>query len=121
MFINYFLSIVSIAGVAVLWRNLLRDLPHLKKFVRSLPNLLSRALLCGFCFTYWFSFLFLFIFNPLTGWEAPFRDFLPIYFYPALTFLFSWLAISFGAVFLRFLYAFLQERLNQILGHTPHH
>ncbi len=123
MFTDYIFSILTIAGIAVLWRNLLHDLPKLKQFTHSLPWFFRKALNCGFCFTFWISLFFVIIFNPLHDWLPPFRFYIPYSF--LLNILCSWMTVGIGAVIIRFGYVALQElvhyqvhELNREEGHS---
>jgi hypothetical protein len=104
-----------IASIAILWRSTLNKKPNLGKFLKkTFPAFLGTALTCGLCFTYWVALGFVLFYNPLPFDFFTFNDFIcykTIYF--SHIFL-SWMFIGFVAVFFRFLYVFLQEKVNYI-------
>lgn len=112
MLIDYFFSILTVAGIAVLWRNLLKDLAWLKHLVGKLPWILKKAVSCGFCFTYWLSLFFVILCNPLQGWLPPLRIDLSSYLILPLQILMSWMIVGIGSVIIRFGYAALQELVH---------
>ena|SRR5258708_4715315 len=124
MITDYIFSILAIAGIAVLWRSLLADHASIKEWlIRHVP-LLKPSLACGTCFTYWLTLLFVLIFDPLHGWLPPLRFALP----SPLDWLFSlglsWMAVSMGALVIRFIYALIEEHVwyaVHILRGSHHH
>ncbi len=101
---------VSVAGVGTIWKSLLRDVPALKSAVgRTLPAFLTESVLCGFCFTFWLSLAFVFVFDPLRGWTPAARIALPTPLLFPVHLFFSWMAMGSVAWFFRFLLDELQE------------
>jgi hypothetical protein len=123
MLTDYLLSVLAIAGVAVLWRNLREDLPKLEAFIGKFPWLFRKSLRCGYCSTMWISFAFLLAFDPLRAWLPAAR--LPEGLHAPAAFLLHWMALGFGSVALRFKYVLWQEGVHDLLhargGHHHHH
>jgi len=98
MWTDYFVAVLAIAGIAVLWRNLILTSQAgkgwLARWVDALPMRLSKSLTCGSCFTYWLALFFIFWFDPFNG---------------QYNIIITWMALAMGAVFIRFAYVALQE------------
>jgi len=105
---TYLYSILALAGIAVLWRKVLVDHPYIQNIIQANLGYFSNALLCGLCFTYWISLGFVLVYNPIQ-FQFPLHHY--------AQFFFSWMAVAFGAVFLRFLYVAIQE----IVHYQVHH
>ncbi len=115
MFQSIILSVLTISGVAVLWRKLLHDHPQWKEWIVFRMPVLSKALTCGLCFTYWLAFFFVLWRNPIPNWT---HSVLITHFF------LSWMVVAFVAVFLRFLYVSLQELVHyqvHVLRGEHHH
>lgn len=112
MLIDLFLSSFTIAGIAVIWRNWLHDHPAWKEYIQKYLKGFYKVLLCGSCFTYWISLLFLLIHNPLQSWILE----EPIIFKMAA----SWMALAFLSVSLRFLYVLIQENVHRLVHAHDH-
>ncbi len=102
-------SSLIISSIAILWRSTLNKNDNLGAYLRNFfPVFLGTALTCGLCFTYWISLFFVLVFNPLplNFFEFNYNNnfFTHIFF--------SWMNIGFVSLFLRFLFAFLQEKVN---------
>lgn len=113
MIITIFLTGAFVAGVAVLWRNLIYDNKGLRDALHTrLPKTIQTALTCGFCFTFWFALLTVLILNPLQGWQLPLRFAIA----PAFLFIFqlfsSWMIVGVIAAIIRFSYVALQELVH---------
>ena len=93
---------ISIAGLSALWKNLL-DEPLILRTVKRLPYVVSRALTCGFCFTYWLSLIVLLIMDNFT-------------FDSILSFIKNWMILSLISASLYYLFMILQE-ISIILAH----
>lgn len=95
----------------------MKDFPDLKKFIQNkLPDLVSRALCCSFCFTFWISSLFVLIFNPLNDWLPLFRFHFLNNFNLFISIFFSWMVIGSGSWIVRF----VMDEL-QLLVHYQNH
>lgn len=102
-------SSLIISSVAILWRSTLNKNHKLGPYLRKVfPVFLGTALTCGLCFTYWVALFFIILFNPL-----------PVEFFSFnygqnfwIHIFFSWMSLGFVSVFLRFLFAFMQEKVN---------
>lgn len=112
MLIDFLFSSLVVAGIAILWRALRMRHKIFARFFKKHLGFFSTAILCGFCFTYWTSFFFLLIFNPLSEWMPPMRHNLPDNIETIFHFLMSWMALSFAAVTLRFMFALLLEAVD---------
>lgn len=101
-------------------RNVIDDFPALEKFLYiTLGGKGSKAITCGFCFTYWAALIYILIFHPLSAY------FLPGIF--GFDILFEWFIFAFVAVAFRSAYLLLQEIiyyfvhvLNQKKHYHPH-
>jgi hypothetical protein len=115
MLTTYFLSVMAVAGAAVIWRNWLEGHPaFVDGLKRRSPRVVSKGLTCGSCFTYWLSLGFVLRFDPLAeAWPGGLMHVLV-----------TWLALAMGAVFVRFSYVLVQERVHDIVHgrdrHTGH-
>jgi biopterin-dependent aromatic amino acid hydroxylase len=108
---------LGIGSFAVIWRKLLNDLPRLRDFIQKrIPYPLSRALMCGFCFTYWLSLASLIIFDPLNGWLPPLQGFTSPTLHPFAYLFLSWMLLGFVALLWRSLFVIIQE----LIGHLPY-
>src|SRR3989344_5881101 len=114
MILSIFIISVSIASIGTIWKSLIRDIPSLKNFLkRVLPSLVSQAVFCGFCMTFWISLFTVLIFNPLASWVLPFR--FPIsnlFVINFFHFIFSWMTIGGVAWFFRFLFDELYDLIH---------
>ena len=110
MIFNLIMTALAIGSFAVIWRKLLNDLPQLRDGItKYIPYPASRALMCGFCFTYWLSLGSLIIFNPLNGWLPPTQPFIPPVIDPFVYIFFSWMVLGFTALLWRSLFVVIQE------------
>ena len=110
MIFNLIMTGLIIGSFAVIWRKLLNDLPQLREGIKThIPYPLSRALTCGFCFTYWFSLGSLIIFNPLNGWLPPMQPIIPSMLGPSIYLSVSWMLLGFIALLWRSLFVMIQE------------
>jgi hypothetical protein len=116
MFINIIFSSLCIAGIAIIWREVLMQNPNIKEWIlRFIPFPFGKAITCGFCFTYWLSLFVVVCIDPLSGWLPPFR--FPVYsfFVPFVQILSSWMIIGTIALTLRFLNIFIHEIIHFII------
>jgi len=119
-----FISSSVIASISILWRSTLNKFPKSRSKIKSIfPYFLGTALTCGLCFTYWVAFFFVLIFKPFH-----LEDFELIknlnYFNNLFNFFVSWMILGLIAIFIRFVFAFLQEKvnyMNEVNGHGHHH
>ena len=121
---SFILSSFVVAGIAVLWRALRMRHAGLVKFLRKYLGFYATAFLCGFCFTFWVSFFYLLVFNPLSWWELPFRYEVADNVYLVIHFLCSWMALGFTSVTLRFIFVLLKESVDHFTHHinpNPNH
>ncbi len=116
---------LSVAGAAVLWRNILRDWPALSQFLRNHTHpLVNKSLQCGFCFTYWIGLIAVTIMNPLSVWAVPFRFYINPLFSRGIHFILSWMIVGIISVTVRFFYVILQETVHYFVHHInpdPNH
>ena len=113
MIFNLIMTGLIIGSFAVIWRKLLNDLPQLREGIKThIPYPLSRALTCGFCFTYWFSLGSLIIFNPLNGWLPPMQPIIPSMLGPSIYLSVSWMLLGFIALLWRSLFVMIQEFID---------
>jgi hypothetical protein len=70
-------------------------------------------LTCGSCFTFWLTLIFVLIFNPLGTCLSSEMPLISILF--PVSYFAQWMSLGWGAVFLRFLYIYLQESVNAIV------
>lgn len=108
-------SSLIVASVSILWRSTLNKNKSIGKYLRNkFPVFLGTALTCGLCFTYWVTLFFVLAYKPLPldfFIFNNFENFEPKY----ISYLFlSWMIIGYGAVSFRFLYVFLQEKVNYL-------
>lgn len=113
MSIDFLFSSFAIAGIAVLWRNLIKDHPLWETAIKKALGTWNKLLLCGSCFTYWLSLIFLLIHNPLAAWA-------PDTALPVRLFI-TWMALAFAAVSFRFGYVYLQEKVHHLVHSTENH
>lgn len=115
---NFILTALFTASIAVVWRNLLTDIPALHAWIgNNLPRVLSKAIRCGFCSTYWISFIVVIIFNPFGEYMPLLRISMPDFLLHIGAFLFAWMSVGMVAVFIRFIYIAIQEFVHYEL-HT---
>jgi hypothetical protein len=114
MFQSIIFSVLSISGVAVLWRKLLHDHPVWKDWIVFHMPVLGKALTCGLCFTYWLALFFVLWRNPLPNWTGS-----VFVVHVSL----SWMVVAFISVFLRFSYVAIQELVHYQVHHLrqEHH
>lgn len=99
--------IMSVAGVAVLWRNFLEMNPRVRDLLRKyLPAALFKALTCGSCFTYWIALAAVVMVGSSPG---PLHLFL------------DWMATAMGASIIRFGYVYIQESVHDIVHSRDRH
>jgi hypothetical protein len=117
----YFISATALAGFAVLWRNWLEDHPNWKDWLHVHAKAAGKALTCGSCFTYWLTLVFVALFNPLRSFAMPifftFNSSVSHIFFYAI----EWMSLAWGALFLRFLYVFLQESVSRLVHERDEH
>ncbi len=102
-----------IGSITVIWRKLLNDLPSLREGIKAhVPYPISRALTCGFCFTYWFSLGALIVFNPLNGWLPTMQPIVPSILDPFIYLFISWMILGFTALLWRSLCVIIQEFID---------
>jgi hypothetical protein len=106
---NYFISASALAGFAVLWRNWLNDHQQWKGFLEKYLGRFSKMLTCGSCFTFWITLAYVLILNPLNISFAP----------HFVGYFIEWLSLGWTAVFLRFSYIAVQEKVSMMV-HRPH-
>jgi len=111
---QFIISILSVAGFTVIWRNWINDHPKYKIKIENILGSYKKVLLCGSCFTYWISLIFTIINNPL---KSMWGDSM----YSGFYFIASWMALSYGAVFARFLYILIQENVHNLVHNHNHH
>jgi hypothetical protein len=103
----------AVGSFSVIWRKLLNDLPRFRKNIDThIPYPISRALICGFCFTYWLSLASLLIFDPLKGWLPPLQTIVPTELSPFIYICFSWMTLGFIALLWRSLFVIIQELID---------
>jgi hypothetical protein len=118
-------SALIISAISILWRSTLKKKPAMsEKLKKTFPFFLGTAITCGLCFTFWVSFFFVLIFNPIPQTFFSFNNFenLSVVFF-SHRFL-SWMILGVVALFIRFTYAILEEtvdKLNELNGHSHHH
>ena len=108
-------SMVIIASISILWRSTLNKKDALRVSLQKIfPVFLGTALTCGLCFTYWITLVFVLTVTPIPYGFFSFSH----HTYPVVSGIlhtfFSWMFIGLGALFLRFLYALLQEHVNKL-------
>ena len=105
---EYFISIATIAGFTIIWRNWLEDHESWKNFIQNNLSFIGKAFLCGSCFTYWMSLLYVLCIKPIANiFSVSFSTYI----------FFSWMAISYGSVLLRFFYVMIQEVVHYQMHH----
>ncbi|MGB7957713.1 MAG: hypothetical protein WCF77_02625 [Minisyncoccia bacterium] len=110
---NLVMTGLAIGSVAVIWRKLLNDLPHLREGIKKyIPYPASRALVCGFCFAYWLSLGSLIVFNPLNGWLPAVQPIIPAIIDPFIYIFTSWMILGFTALLWRSLFVIIQELID---------
>jgi len=122
--INFLISTLVVSGIAVLWRALRMRHAGLVAFLRKYLGFYATAFLCGFCFTFWVSFFYLLVFNPLESWVLPFRYIPSGPIVSFLHFLCSWMALGFVSVTFRFVFVLLKESVDHFTHHinpNPNH
>jgi hypothetical protein len=115
----YFVSTTALAGIAVLWRNWLEDHVAWKNWLANYFGVVSKALTCGSCFTFWIALAFVLAFDPLKSifYAAPLFAGSNI----LILYLIQWMSFGWGAVFLRFSYVALQETVGKMVHGTGDH
>lgn len=104
---------LAIGSFSVIWRKLLNDLPRLRNLIgKHAPYPISRALTCGFCFTYWLSLGSLSIFNPLNDGFPPVQAIVPAVLFPFIYIFVSWMMLGFVALLWRSLFVIIQELID---------
>jgi hypothetical protein len=109
MLINFFLSSCAIAGIAVLWRNILNDHVSLKEGIENKLKFFHKIFTCGSCFTYWISLLFVVLSDPLDFWLPFSAEFFNLFVH--------WMAVAFLSVIMRFTYISIQELVYYQVHH----
>jgi hypothetical protein len=113
MILNLIMTGLAIGSFAVIWRKLLNDAPRLRNGIKAhIPYPISRALTCGFCFTYWLSLVSLIIFNPLNGWLPPLQSVIPSTLIPFIYLSVSWMTLGFISLLWRSLFVIIQEFID---------
>lgn len=113
MIFNIVMAGLAIGSFAVIWRKLLNDLPRLRDSIKKyIPYPISRALVCGFCFTYWLSLVSLVVFNPLGDWLPPLQSIVPVALDPFIYISISWMILGFIALLWRSLFVIIQELID---------
>lgn len=120
MIINLFIISISVAGFAILWRNLIYDSPNLRANLKKVPNFLHIALTCGFCFTFWISLVAAILFDPFQAWQVPFRIVALAPLSPLFEYIASWMAVGTFAAMIRFAYIAIQEFVHYEVHHLNH-
>lgn len=115
----YFISAAALAAFAVLWRNWLEDHPHWKDWLHGYLGVIAKALTCGSCFTFWITLIFVLIFNPIGMFFSLVAPFSGLRF--GTSYLFQWMALGWGALFLRFLYVAIQEATGIMVHNFSDH
>lgn len=121
MWTDFFIASLSLAGATVLWRNWIADHPSWKKAIQKHMKGFQKMLLCGSCFTYWLSLAYLILFQPLATWTPVARLDLPEQVTAVIVFLINWMALSWMAVTLRFLYVIIQELVSMLVHKVNEH
>ncbi|MFM2357996.1 MAG: hypothetical protein RJA61_733 [Candidatus Parcubacteria bacterium] len=103
MIFDFILSGMSVAGIAVIWRNWLEDHSNWNIWIKKYLGKGHKILTCGSCFTYWLALTLTLTTKPLGLW-LPFGVEFNI-----LNAALQWMALSWLGVFLRFSYVALQE------------
>lgn len=106
---DFIFTCLALAGLSILWRKLLKDIPLLKKFISTT---FGQALTCGICYTFWFAFLITIFINLLPGLNLIFRFSLPELLKEFFNFIIRWFALGFSAVFFRWVFLFLEDSHN---------
>lgn len=117
------LTSITVAGAAILWRNLIYDSAKFGGALKKLPKQVHHALTCGFCFTFWLALASVIVFNPLRSWMPPSRMEVPnppLPFAPFFEIIFSWMIIGTLAVIVRFGYIAIQEFVHYEVHHLNH-
>lgn len=110
---NLTMTGLAIGSFSVIWRKLLNDLPRLRENISNhIPYPISRALVCGFCFTYWLSLGSLLVFNPLNGWPPPLQAGVPTELLSFIYICVSWMTLGFVALLWRSLFVIIQEFID---------
>jgi len=113
MIFNLVMTGLAVGSFSVIWRKLLNDLPRFRKGIKKyIPYPVSRALICGFCFTYWLSLGSLIVFNPLGGWLPPLRAIIPVALNPLIYIFISWMILGFTALLWRSFFVIIQELID---------
>lgn len=101
MITDIILSAFVIAGAAMIWRQIVEDLPILDRFLRNrLFTLAGNALTCSFCTTFWFSLAWVIVFDPLSGW-LPVARFKQVPFPIVFQIISSWMVVGVAALTVR--------------------
>ncbi len=114
-----------IAGLAVFWRAVHSRHPVIENFIKKSMGFYSPILLCGVCFVFWSTFIFLWIFNPLLDLPLEARFDIPDFLLDIFNFIISWMAIGFMAVTFRFGFVVIKELADHYYtlnaSHDHHH
>jgi len=116
---TYFISAAALAGFAVLWRNWLEDHPHWKEWIHRHFKTIGKAVTCGSCFTFWITLIFVLIFNPINDFLSLSTPFMRLMW--ATSYFLQWMALGWGALFLRFLYIAFQEATSIMVHRFKNH
>jgi hypothetical protein len=112
MIFEFIISGFSIAGFTIIWRNWIEDHNSYKKIIEQKLGSYKKILLCGSCFTYWITLLFILIYNPIDNWKPADFNIINIFM--------SWMALAYISVFLRFTYVLVQQSVHNLV-HTHNH
>ncbi len=112
MLLNFFLSSLVVAGISVLWRGVRTRHNAVRQFFKKFLGFYAPAFLCGTCFTYWIALVYVIVANPLGSWQMPIAGYMPVAIIPIITFIASWMALGFSALFLRFALVLMNETVD---------
>lgn len=109
-----------VASVAILWRSTLKKKPKLVDSIQErFPFFFGTAITCGLCFTFWTAFFTVLIFNPFSNNYFQFNHFSGISGIFVHFFL-SWMLIGVLALYIRFVYAILEETVDWLSKRNGH-
>mgnify|MGYP006872492701 CR=1 FL=1 len=112
MLLQIFIISVFVAGISVAWRNLLWDIKPLDNFVGRFPYFFSKALRCGFCFTFWTALVVVLVANPLQGFSTNYISNGLVWIVGLVDIFVGWVVVAMIAVIIRFFYVVLQETVH---------